>query len=162
MPELLIFDEPTDGLDPVAVRQLRNILKGLQANHGITIVLSSHMLVEVEKLADTMIVLDEGRQLFTGSPADLLDEGSRLVINIDGEVEAGVEAFRSRGLAPEVNVHDQITLPPGSIRLDEASELLNSNGLRLIDFHEKRSTLEEALLSRLLETRTSAENGGQG
>jgi ABC-2 type transport system ATP-binding protein len=64
MPALLVFDEPTDGLDPIAVVELRDLLKRLQTEHNLTIVLSSHLLSEVEKLVDTIFVLNDGRSIF--------------------------------------------------------------------------------------------------
>ena len=52
---LLVFDEPTDGLDPIAVAKLRSILKCLHAEYNLTIVLASHLLSEVEKLVDPLM-----------------------------------------------------------------------------------------------------------
>jgi ABC-type multidrug transport system ATPase subunit len=148
-PELLIFDEPTDGLDVVAVLDLRDILKRLQTEHGITIVLASHLLIEVEKLVDTLLVINDGRPLFSGSPAELLDGSRHIVIKVAGELKIGIEALRAQGVEPKPNGHRQLILPLGSIGLEAASKLLLDQGLKLIEFHEKRPTLEDALVHRL-------------
>ena len=71
-PELLVLDEPTDGLDPLAVLELREVLARLAREEGVTVLLSSHLLVEVEELVDRMLVLFEGRSLFLGTPHELL------------------------------------------------------------------------------------------
>lgn len=60
-PELLVLDEPTNGLDPAGMKQIRNLLKMLCAEYGITIILSSHILSEVESIADTIGVINHGR-----------------------------------------------------------------------------------------------------
>ena len=95
LPELLVFDEPTDGLDPLAVAELRGTLKRLQAEYNLTIVLSSHLLSEVEKLVDTLLVLNEGGVIYCGTPAGLLDGGRRIEMRIEGKL-----AGRHRCVAP--------------------------------------------------------------
>lgn len=67
-PELLILDEPANGLDPVGIRVLRELLAGLAKEEGMTILLSSHILSELEKTADRVGILEEGRLLEELSP----------------------------------------------------------------------------------------------
>jgi bacitracin transport system ATP-binding protein len=62
-PELLILDEPTNGLDPIGIAELRSFLKDLSVRHGITILISSHQLSEIEQLVDTIGIIHEGRLL---------------------------------------------------------------------------------------------------
>ena len=64
-PVLLVLDEPTDGLAPLAVLELRAVLREL-ADEGLAVVLSSHLLIEVEELVDQLLVLDGGRTLYQG------------------------------------------------------------------------------------------------
>jgi hypothetical protein len=90
MPALLVFDEPTDGLDPIAVVELRGLLRRLQTEHNLTLVLSSHLLGEIEKLVDTIFMLNNGRRVFCGSPDKLLGEERQILIRIEGELKAGV------------------------------------------------------------------------
>ena len=146
MPSLLVFDEPTDGLDPIAVLELRGLLKRLQTEHNLTMVLSSHLLGEVERLVDTIFMLNEGRSIFYGPPDKLLGEERRIVIRIEGELKAGVSVFRRHGIEPEVNGDGSLLLPADSIRLQEAVLLLREQGLKLSEFHEKRSGLEDAYI----------------
>jgi ABC-2 type transport system ATP-binding protein len=151
MPSLLVFDEPTDGLDPIAVVELRGLLKRLQTEHNLTMVLSSHLLGEVEKLVDTIFMLNDGRPVFSGSPDELLGEERRIVIRIEGDLKAGVSVFRKHGIEPEVNGDGSLLLPSDSIRLQEAVLLLSKQGLKLKEFHEKQSGLEDAYMRRLHE-----------
>lgn len=60
-PQLLILDEPANGLDPAGMRQIRNLLKNLSSEYGITIMISSHILSEIETIADTVGVIHKGR-----------------------------------------------------------------------------------------------------
>jgi len=60
-PELLILDEPINGLDPIGIKELRNLFKMLSKEYGITILLSSHILGEIEQMADTIGVINNGR-----------------------------------------------------------------------------------------------------
>lgn len=59
-PKLLILDEPVNGLDPVGIRDIRQLFKDLVENHGVTILLSSHILSEIEHIADTIGIISEG------------------------------------------------------------------------------------------------------
>ncbi len=87
-PELVILDEPTNGLDPNGVVDVRELIASLAAD-GTTVFLSSHVLPEVEQLCDRVAILREGRIVAEGPTADLLAVGERLFIRFDTAVEAG-------------------------------------------------------------------------
>jgi len=74
-PELLILDEPANGLDPEGVRWLRDLLRGLAAE-GTTVLVSSHILAEVAQTVDSVVILDRGRLVTQSSLADLTSGGS--------------------------------------------------------------------------------------
>lgn len=115
LPELLVFDEPTDGLDPIAVAELRSILKRLHAGYNLTIVLASLLLSEVEKLVDTLLVLNDGRSIYHGTPTELLDGQRRIKMRIEGDPKAGMDALRQHGLKPEIDGDKRLFLSVGSI-----------------------------------------------
>ena len=66
-PPILILDEPTNGLDPSGIHEIRNLIKSLPALYDCTILISSHMLSEIELMADDIGILNHGRLLFEGS-----------------------------------------------------------------------------------------------
>ncbi|NII27135.1 ABC transporter ATP-binding protein [Pseudoflavitalea sp. X16] len=70
-PELLILDEPTNGLDPSGIIETRELLKTLNREHGKTVLVSSHMLAEVEKMATHVGIINKGKLLFQGSLPEL-------------------------------------------------------------------------------------------
>ena len=70
-PELLILDEPTNGLDPAGIREMRTFLRRLSAEHGVTVFLSSHLLSEVEQVATYIGIVGHGQLLFQGTPEAL-------------------------------------------------------------------------------------------
>mgnify|MGYP000128355743 CR=1 FL=1 len=74
-PEILILDEPTNGLDPQGIRQIRDIIK-IIASQGTTILLASHLLDEVEKVCSHVVVLRKGEMLYQGSVLDMIENNS--------------------------------------------------------------------------------------
>lgn len=152
MPRLLVLDEPTDGLDPLAILELRGVLQRIRREHGVTILLSSHLLVEVDKLVDELLLLDEGRMLYRGSPGELRQKGRRLCLVVEGDGDASSRAadlLRRAGLTPELRDDLGLLLPCGAITLGDAAELLSGGGVSLREFREETPSLEEALLARL-------------
>src|SRR5215218_490725 len=95
-PEILILDEPANGLDPEGMRWMRGLLRGF-VNRGGTVLLSSHLLAEVEAVADRMMIIGDGRIQAQGTRAELLTE-SRTIVEADdvGRLDA---ALRGAGLA---------------------------------------------------------------
>jgi ABC-2 type transport system ATP-binding protein len=145
-PALLVLDEPTDGLDPRAVLSLRALLVRLRAE-GIAVLCSSHLMFEVEKLADRLLVLSEGRVLVEGTPAELLGGTARLVLRVDEPARARA-ALLARGLRAE-GEGEELSLDAGALDLEDARTLLGAAGVRLQGFHARPATLEEVVLARL-------------
>jgi ABC-2 type transport system ATP-binding protein len=157
-PRLLVLDEPTDGLDPLAILELRHILKNLRNDHGITILLSSHLLIEIEKTVDRLLVLSEGRCLFLGSPHELLHGMGRVRLGVDARDQA-IAFLREVGFESQpVNEHE-LELQDGSLDLERAATLLRGRGIQLRTYHVHRPTLEEAFLRQI---RNDAAQGGGG
>ena len=92
-PELLILDEPTNGLDPAGMREMRDLICGLSAE-GVTVFLSSHLLHEVEQICDRVAVLDEGKVVAQGPVGELLSQEPVLRVRVAAP-QAAVEALRS-------------------------------------------------------------------
>jgi ABC-2 type transport system ATP-binding protein len=78
-PELIILDEPTNGLDPQGIADIRNLILHLSKDRGKTIVVSSHLLNEIEMVASRMLIIDKGKKKAEGSVAELFDPAKTLV-----------------------------------------------------------------------------------
>jgi ABC-2 type transport system ATP-binding protein len=81
-PEVLILDEPTNGLDPQGIAEIRELIIDV-GKRGITIILASHILDEVQKICSHVAVLDKGKKLFAGRVSEVLSRSSRVEVSAD-------------------------------------------------------------------------------
>lgn len=87
-PKLLILDEPTNGLDPSGIIEIRELIKSLPRTLGITVIISSHILSEIELIADEVGVINKGKLIYQGHIKDLKKSSSRkIAIEVDKEEE---------------------------------------------------------------------------
>lgn len=88
-PELIILDEPTTGLDPQGIIDIRNLILQLKNERNKTVLLSSHILSEIELIANRMVIINKGRTIVQGSVSDLLN-GQELIVsfNVDNAGKA--------------------------------------------------------------------------
>jgi ABC-2 type transport system ATP-binding protein len=148
-PDLVFLDEPTDGVDPVGRKEIRDILKNLR-DQGKTIFLNSHLLSEVELISDRVAILDKGRLLKTGTVDELTTTGSRFQI---GFIPPLPDAFRleSEALVLQISYGPELlTVELKSTQeLNRLIDLLRKHGVELTSITRQRSTLEESFLSLL-------------
>ena len=99
--DLLILDEPTNGLDPAGIQEMRTLIKSLPSEHGVTVFLSSHLLTEVEQVATHVGMLSQGRLVFQGSIAELEElRRPRARIGVD-DVDRGIAVLKAKGWESE-------------------------------------------------------------
>ena len=142
-PELLILDEPTNGLDPQGIREIRELLLVLHAQ-GTTVFLSSHLLAEVEQLCDRVGVLDRGRLVVQDQLSALTRPTGRVVVHTPDPAHA--VAFLAGVPGAEVVDRDGqrlVVTHPDPARLNS---LLVGDGVRVRELAEQRRSLEEAVL----------------
>ncbi|HUP64847.1 MAG TPA: ABC transporter ATP-binding protein [Thermoanaerobaculia bacterium] len=103
-PELLILDEPANGLDPAGIREIRQLLRSLARERGLGILVSSHLLGEIEQMCDRVTIIHRGKTLAGGTVAELIAHRSRwrLLVDLPGEAQEllavhGVESVRNDG-----------------------------------------------------------------
>ena len=145
-PKLLILDEPTNGLDPAGIQEMRELICSLPERFGMTVVVSSHLLSEIDQIADVVGIIREGELVFQDR-LSVLHARSRhelLLRNTDNKAAAALLA--SQGL-PCRQEGDYLSLSmlkdPQAARL---SRLLCQNGLDLIRMEERQTSLEDIFL----------------
>ncbi len=157
-PELLILDEPTDGVDPVGRSEMRAILQGLKAE-GKTIFINSHLLQEVELVCDRVAILDHGTLLFQGPIEELTGSMGEVEVTVivAGDERAVRDALgheRAGGMRPVGPDQFEIGLPGwDQPEVDRAIDRLRAANVSLLSMTRARLTLEEAFLAVLQQAR---------
>jgi ABC-2 type transport system ATP-binding protein len=150
-PELLILDEPTNGLDPAGIREFRDMIRGFVAE-GRTVLLSSHLLDEVEKICDRVAIVDRGRVVVQGSIADLAAGGEQSVLvatNDDEQALAILSEHRAVASAAVEPAGIRIGLPTdvdAQAAADDIGRRLVLAGLAIRRFEPVRVSLEQRFL----------------
>lgn len=141
-PEILILDEPTDGLDPEGIVEFRRRIHELRDNYGVTILLSSHLLSEVEQTCDRVAILQSGRKVYEGNCRGLGDERNWFRIDGDnrGAVLETLEDFR--GIESPDGL---IGLPADCDPADFLESIVGKSG-RVREFAKVEETLEDLYL----------------
>lgn len=141
--ELLILDEPTNGLDPQGTREVRNLIRSL-ADEGITVFVSSHLLSEIEMLCSHVAVMNAGRIVAQGSLEDLRnEEPTRLVIGSD-DIDLAVEILKSQGLGKvRIKGNQLVAEVANDFDVAALNQLLVSKGLPVREIRLEKSSLEE-------------------
>jgi ABC-2 type transport system ATP-binding protein len=150
-PELLILDEPINGLDPIGIKELRNLFKMLSKEYGITILLSSHILGEIEQMADTVGVINNGR-LIEEVSMESIREGNTEYIEI-ATSDCKKAAYI---LSNTLNIANFKVIDNSIIRIYEAampqsiiSKTLILNDVTIETITKKNSSLEDYFLNLL-------------
>jgi ABC-2 type transport system ATP-binding protein len=90
-PDLVFLDEPTNGMDPQGRDDMLDLIRRIHRELGIAVILSSHLLEDVERVCEHVVMLDRGRLVVSGKIDDLMSGGSDIVVRVDGDKQAFVE-----------------------------------------------------------------------
>jgi ABC-type multidrug transport system ATPase subunit len=142
-PEVLILDEPTNGLDPQGIFEIRSLITRI-GNEGMTILLASHLLDEVQKVCSHLAVMQHGKKLFSGSVEEIMNDVAVVELSSNNlEILAmalqsydGVNSITKEGRLLVVKVQPDIT--PGDI-----NEFLIDRGVVLTHLSKRKKTLEQ-------------------
>ena len=157
-PKILVLDEPTVGLDPIQIRETRRLIKELAQSH--TVLLSTHILPEVEMICDHIIIIHRGRIAAMGTPAELKERHSALnevALETDGPAERvsqlltsidGVESV-SRAAAEGRTVFRVRMRARADVR-PEISKRLAEKGWTILELHRASVTLEDVFVGLTL------------
>ncbi|MFV0415051.1 MAG: ABC transporter ATP-binding protein [Chthoniobacterales bacterium] len=147
-PDLLLFDEPNDGLDPQGIIETREMIHSLRADQGKTIIFSSHILSEVERLCDRIAILHQGRLVFCGKWQEATGNQIRIQAKFKSPQNAWPVLSNAGAEHPE-KVADDIYFLPKDIDLADLSAALCSANAGLQSFIPLASSLEDFYLRTL-------------
>jgi ABC-2 type transport system ATP-binding protein len=158
-PELLMLDEPTNGLDPAGIQEMRTFIRRLAVEQGRTVFVSSHLLHEVEQMCDRVLILNKGRVIAQGKVKELLSQAHKIEIRI---AEAGRAAEILSGLewVQEVGVDgDWLRIPVQAERTPELLQVLAAQELFPFEVRPGTSSLESVFLELTSSPTQEADNG---
>ncbi|QNE20636.1 ATP-binding cassette domain-containing protein [Kribbella qitaiheensis] len=143
-PDLLIFDEPTNGLDPAGIREIRETMRGL-GDQGRTVLVSSHILAEVEQVADTVSIIGHGRLLASGTVAEVIGSSaaSTVKVAVDSH-ESATRILTAAGLT--VRVDGNYLLVDGAENSADVTRRLAQQELYVSELIPVRADLESVFL----------------
>lgn len=144
-PEFIVLDEPTNGLDPAGMKEIRELIKSL-GKQGKTIFLSSHLLHEVEQVCDHLAIVKQGKVIAQGETSRLLQRGGMLQLKVT-DVEKAVALLKSVDWISSVTRENdtiEVNVPPE--RTSEISALLAKNNVFVSEMKTKESSLESFFL----------------
>lgn len=145
-PELLILDEPSNGLDPSGIIELRQLIRTLNKEHGMTILISSHLLSEVEKMVSRVGIIYKGEMLFQGSLPELHQfqkKGSKLFVNTSDN-ETAYKLLQEHN--PE-KTEEALSIPFRDMgQVATINRTLTTHGLDVYLLHPKEADLEQLFI----------------
>jgi ABC-2 type transport system ATP-binding protein len=150
-PQVLLLDEPASGLDPRARIEMMAILQELQ-RMGKTIIISSHILSELETLCNRVAIIEKGKLIYTGAVQGVRDHmaaGRVFWVKLASDLHQGVELLRTRREVHEVEIKDgklRVTLTDHDTDPALVAETLVQGGARLVGLDEEELGLEEVFL----------------
>jgi ABC-2 type transport system ATP-binding protein len=143
-PELLILDEPANGLDPAGIVEMRDLMRRLK-DEGHTVLISSHVLHEIEQICDRIAILNRGRVVVQGRVSDLL--GGRDILEVRVEPLADAEqVLREAGLGEVSRAADHLLLAAPPTRAADVTRILAARGLYLSGLRVQEQSLEQYFL----------------
>jgi ABC-2 type transport system ATP-binding protein len=156
-PPNLLLDEPTNGLDPKGRRHMLELIDDLAHNAGKNVLLCSHLLPDVERTCDHVIVIQRGRAVATGSIEELTRSEERGVrVRVEGAGERFAELLCEAGRAPEREADGRLRVPLAAGRedADDLFALAVTSGAFISSVEPVRSTLEQVFLRALADGET--------
>ena len=150
-PELLILDEPSDGLDPEGIHEMRLTIQRLQKELGLTILLSSHLLNEVELLCTRIAVLNQGKKVFEGTLADAKQTKQWVRLKV-GDFAKATVSLQSEQLITDTRNGSLVALADG-VKIDALIRRLVAQDISVFEVAQEEETLESFYLNLMQDSR---------
>jgi ABC-type multidrug transport system ATPase subunit len=146
-PDLIILDEPTTGLDPQGIIEIRNLILQLKNERNKTVILSSHILSEIELIANRMIIINKGETVVQGSVSELLNAQELIVAFTLDNIEKAKTVLENSPFANSINAisHSSILFHTSHESIAQINKLFCENGI-LVSAIETKRKLEDYFL----------------
>ena len=145
-PRLLILDEPTNGLDPAGIQEMRQLIQELPGRFGMTVMVSSHLLSEIDQIADRVGIIREGELVFQDTLAALHSRSRHHLALRTTDNRAARLALEGRGIACSQE-GEYLVLPLLSDQaVSAAGRLLGERGIAVLRLEERQKSLEDIFL----------------
>lgn len=145
-PELIILDEPTNGLDPQGIQQTRELIRRLRDEFRLTVLLSSHLLTEIEQLCNRVGIINRGRLLYEGGPEALVNPLGRYRVRVDDSSRAFRLLTKEGSVTVSRNGDSFLRIDADAESISAVNALLVGNGIKVYELSPAQETLEEAFL----------------
>lgn len=145
-PELIILDEPTNGLDPQGIHETRKLIRRLRDEFKLTVMLSSHLLTEIEQLCNRVGIIHEGRLLYEGGPEALVAPTSLYKVRVDDLSAAFDLLIKEPGVAVFRNGASFLRIDADAEHIAAVNTLLVKKGIKVYELSPAQESLEEAFL----------------
>ena len=146
-PELIILDEPINGLDPQGIAEMREILLKLSKEQGITIIISSHILDELSKIADSYGIIHKGKLIDEMTTQQLNDRCSEFIGLKTNDNQQAVQLLKEMGVVQLTTDNNAIKIKNSNLCNEDIVDRLVKHGVKISEIYSNRLTLEEYYLN---------------
>ncbi|MGG3505861.1 ABC transporter ATP-binding protein [Paenibacillus lautus] len=145
-PSLLILDEPTNGLDPAGISEIRELIKSLPGQYGITVVLSSHLLSEIEQIATSVGIINDGKLLFQGTMQNLQTNNKATIRFKTTDPTRAAKILLTQGYLPKIQGKQLVFEHLPDEEVSRINRVLVEQDLPVIRIEEHKKSLEDIFL----------------
>jgi ABC-2 type transport system ATP-binding protein len=147
-PEILILDEPTNGLDPQGIHEIRQIIKNIAAK-GTTILLASHLLDEVEKVCSHVVILRDGKKIYSGSVDEMTASNGLFELKVEENLEKLLDLLSNFEGITSTKIEDDLIIATLNkpVSASKINDYLFQNGIVLSHLVKRKPSLEQQFLS---------------
>ncbi|MEC0225817.1 ABC transporter ATP-binding protein [Paenibacillus alba] len=145
-PKLLVLDEPTNGLDPAGIGEIRELIKSLPGRYGMTVLLSSHLLSEIDQMATSVGIINDGELLFQGKMEVLRAKGQSSISMKTLDNSAAEKLLLTRGYMP-MNRKGRLHFEKlNDEQISHANQIIVESGIPVVRIEEHQKSLEDIFL----------------
>lgn len=142
-PRLLMLDEPTNGLDPAGRDEMLDLIRRIGSDFQMSILMSSHLLGEIERVCDHLVVIDAGRLMRSDSISSFTEQEQVLALEVDSKQEELVDRLAAKGLEASVDGRLILVAIDGSAPYDLVRDEIVDLGIGLLRLEQRRHSLED-------------------